>query len=209
MKKITLIIGAAALLAAVSGLNAAAGAYGGYVGVTVDGAAETIYEGPQLTTDLADFEGAALGSVNIGGNISFSTAELIGWRSDGSNINGAQLNYRIFETGTGPGSFNVTGINFGSNATFTTLAGDSIAATNDQRWTGLTDGTINIANGLVAGDYSVEIFWSATTDSDGTQYVNDTGNNFTGTFSVVPEPGTYALIAGMLSFTYIAVRRRK
>ena len=208
MKKVSLLIAAATVFATASSLSAASGAFGAYVGVTVDGDSETIYEGIQLSTNLLDFGGADLGTVNIGGNISFTTAEVLTYKNGGSNVNGAQLNYRIYDAGSPTGSFTTTGINFGANASFTTLAGDSFTNGGDQRWTGLTDGSINIASGLDAGDYSVEVYWTATTDGDGTQFINSGGSNFAADFTVVPEPGTYALIAGMLGLAFVALKRR-
>ena len=208
MKKLPLLVAAATVFAAASSLNAASGAFGAYVGVTVDGGSETIYEGLQLSTNLSDIGGADLGTVNVGGNISFTTAEVLTYKNGGSNVNGAQLNYRIYDAGSPTGSFTTTGINFGANASFTSLAGDSFTSGGDQRWTGLTDGSINIASGLDAGDYSVEVYWTATTDGDGSHFINSDGSNFAADFTVVPEPSTYALIAGMLGLAFVALKRR-
>ena len=50
---------------------------------------------------------------------------------------------------------------------------------------------------------------SSGTLTEGVDYTLDytTGSNIT--LNVVPEPGTYALIGGMLALGYVMVRRRR
>ena len=83
----------------------------------------------------------------------------------------------------------------------------------------LTAYTIVGASSLTLVDYtggslsntfaSVTVTDSSGTLTEGVDYTLDytTGSNIT--LNVVPEPGTYALIGGMLALGYVMVRRRR
>ncbi|HKK18076.1 MAG TPA: hypothetical protein VJ952_05285, partial [Opitutales bacterium] len=58
------------------------------------------------------------------------------------------------------------------------------------------------ASGTSASEYGVSIVVS-----NGTLQVNDLGSGFT-ELTVVPEPGSFALIAGFLGLTWVMLRRR-
>jgi len=68
---------------------------------------------------------------------------------------------------------------------------------------------VNLDQGLSAGTYTLEIWFGAVnSDGSGTVYDKNGANNFSATFSVVPEPITLALpIFGGLVLTAGLVRR--
>lgn len=107
---------------------------------------------------------------------------------------------------------------------FTSFSGNDIPATAKQgvNFTGPGTVSINWSNALDASGGSITYaslnsgVWSTVTDTlaAGTTSYSFAANGFavdnvqiTGT--VVPEPSTYALIAGFVAFIIVAIRRRK
>ncbi|WP_298370656.1 alpha-amylase family glycosyl hydrolase [uncultured Lutibacter sp.] len=133
------------------------------------------YYDAQATTGNLDFNGANLGNFTYGSSYILNGGEVKTYKNGLSNVTGAFLYYRIYETGSTPtSSFN--GIN---------LPFDSDLGGGDQKWSN-TAANINILNGLIPGDYSIEIYLQATS-SDGDHYSNNGGSNYKATFKVTNE----------------------
>ncbi|MEC8597643.1 MAG: FISUMP domain-containing protein [Bacteroidota bacterium] len=122
-------------------------------------------------TDLGDFTAADALTLNGG--------ELKTYKNGGSNVCGGTLNYRVYASGDTPGAFTVLGLPFSAN-----LNG------SDQKWA-TTGQAIDLLDALTAGDYVLELYWEADGNNSNpsgcgeTQYDNDSGNNFTATFSIL------------------------
>ncbi len=197
----------ALLLASASLSYGSSGIFGAYLGITVD-SVESIYgenqPGPNTVTG---FNGADLGSVSVGETVLLSYGEVLTYKNGGSDVFGASVSYRVYPTGSPTGSHTEVAINFGSNATFTDVAGNEFTSGGDQSWNNITSSP-DLADSLDAGDYTVEVFWKATS-SDGDHFVNNGGSNYTATFTVVPEPSTYAALAGLGMMALAVLRRRR
>ncbi len=201
------LLAASTCLLAFSTAHAASGIFGSYIGITAEGSSEAIYGEQQPGPNFVlGFNSADLGDLNLGETLTISSAEVLTFKNGISDVFGAELNYRVYENGGSAGAFNTVAINFGSNAPFTDFAGNSFSNGGDQSWSNIAS-TPEVASALTAGDYVLEIFWKATT-SDGDQFVNNGGSNYLASFTVVPEPSSYALIAGMLGVCIVALRRR-
>ncbi|WP_372746861.1 alpha-amylase family glycosyl hydrolase [Lutibacter sp.] len=133
------------------------------------------YYDAQAVTDLPDFNGTNLGSFTSGSSYLLNGGEIKTWKNSGSDVTGAYLYYRIYNTNTTPSSsFNGISLSF---------AEDNVDGTSgNQKWNTSSE-TINILNGLAAGDYTIEIYFQATT-SDGDKYSNNNGANYIATFSI-------------------------
>ncbi|NBB80140.1 MAG: PEP-CTERM sorting domain-containing protein [Verrucomicrobia bacterium] len=207
MHKINILL-AGSLFSGAS-LFGAAGIFGAYTEIDVNGTSTLYGEAQPGPNTVANLGGADLGTINVGESITINTAEVLTFKNGGDNVTGATFHYRVFESSSTPGAFNEEGLDFGSDATFTDLAGNQFTNGGDQSWRGLTSGAQEIASSLIAGDYTLEAFWSSDNTDAGTSFVNDGGSNFSASFTVVPEPGSFALIAGALGMAFVAVRRRR
>lgn len=87
---------------------------------------------------------------------------------------------------------------------------------NNRTWQ-ITSATQNLLdnNGegaLIAGNYTFKAYIEGYTNAintPGNIYLNNGGSNYSAAFTVVPEPGTYALIACSLGLAFVAIRRRR
>lgn len=185
---------------------AATGIFGSYVQVTTD--VDTVYYAQQFSTASNSFQGADLGDFTTSATLNLSNASVLTFKNGGSNVTGAQIQYRVYEASATPGSFTPIGINFGSDASSTSLGGQAFTGGGDQEWRGLQTAAVDLiaAVGSTPGDYKLEVFLKSFTSSDGDQFSNDGGNNYTADFTVVPEPS--ALLLGAIG-SLILLRRRK
>jgi hypothetical protein len=203
MKKLLALTAAFGL--AVAGANAASGIFGSFVQVNGDWY-QTANPG---ATQIDAFDGADLGTFNLGDTLEITGANVLTFKNGPSDVTGAEIQWRVYLVGDTPGAFTVAGINFGADAPFNDPAGNSYVNGGDQNWGNLpAGGGVQDIMPLAAGDYEVEIFYRATTNVDGDLFSNNGGNNFVATFTVVPEPGTLALL-GVGMATLGIVRRRR
>ncbi len=208
---------AAAFVLASNSVQAASGIYGGYV--TIGGIkykSSSTYAGSEPTLGAT-----SLGSFAIGGNLVLSAAETLAFQDGGSSTFAGALAYRV-RLSTAPKSTNP------SDYTFQDM-GNGVSIGGNNRKFDFSGGSFNLLSGYSPAsptDYSIDIVhkigandggggsnfeWLANLNS--TQPGNTTWgaiNAFTATYTVVPEPSTYALLGlGAIAIFSYAVRRRK
>jgi len=212
MKK--LLIAAVASIAFSSGAFAGVGIFGSYIGINANGGGNTWYGAQEWGGNpTPDFQGGNFGSINYvsGGSLVISAYQVQTYKFDAGDITGANLYYRVYKQGDTPGSFSSAIVaGFISNSPFTAANGSTANGGGDQNW-GLGVGSYaNLLTGVNStGTWNVEIYFDATSN-EGTQFSNNGGANYIATFTAVPEPSTYALLAmGAVALGGYAMRRRR
>lgn len=201
MKMTKILAALSAIGLAVGTAQAATDIFGSYVQI-----GSTVYGGAEWgATDVTNLDGANLGTFNVGDTLNIADAEVQTFKNGASDVTGAEYQWRVW-SGTPGGAFSVVALGFTSDAPFTSLAGNTASGGGDQNW-GTPASTPNILASLDAGSYSLEVFFRAFTN-EGDRFSNNGGNNFVATFTVVPEPGTLALL-GVGMATLGIVRRRR
>jgi len=195
MKKISLLITAASLFAAVS-LNAATGFFGNSFVVANS---STFYEITNNTANPQLSDG--FGNLTEGGTFNIQGFELNTFEDNSSEI----THMNMFWTVDGFATTNQIQIF------------PAPAKSGNNRFWQITSDTQNLLdnNGvgdLATGDYTFSAYFEGftnATDTPGNIFLNNGGSNYTASFTVVPEPGTYALIAGMLGLAFVSLKRRR
>ena len=215
MKKLSLLV--FSIICAVS-LQAATGIFGAYV--TIGG---TKYK------SSASYGGteAALGAASLGSfdvdtdSLIFSQAETLTYQNSGHSTFGFAAAYRVRlatdSKSVDPSAYSF--INMGDGVDF----GDG-SGNEKGEFTGSTvDFLAGIAAPVTETVYVVDIIhkvgaWEGGGNFERLANLSDTSpgstdwastNAFTANFTVVPEPSSYALIAGMFGLAYIALKRRQ
>ena len=155
--------------------------------------------GYNLAADGVNPQFLSFGSLSSSSNLTIKGFEYKTFNDNSSSVTFANLYYRIFPTGSPTGSFTQIQTN-------TPIS----ASGNNKTWQ-VTNGSTNLLSGLSNGNYTMEIYTESYTNA-----VNTAGNIFgfasgtnpTATFTVVPEPETWALLAGSLTILVIFRRRR-
>ncbi|MDG1241259.1 MAG: PEP-CTERM sorting domain-containing protein [Opitutae bacterium] len=212
MKKITLILGAAAI--AVSSLSAASGIFGTGVVISNNGTS-TLYESTLLgdarhapngftpTLNTVGFNGFNLGTFDTttSDSLVLNGGSVLTYKNDTDNISGASVFYSINGAA-------FTEITLGFNEDNVNGSG------GDQRWYS-EESSVDLLSGLSSGNHTIAVMYEAPFTytggggGSGTHAENNGDSNFTANFTVVPEPGTCALIAGLFGMTFVALRRRQ
>jgi hypothetical protein len=153
--------------------------------------------GYDLTSDGVNPQFLNFGSLSSSSNLTIKGFEYKTFNDNSSSVTFANLYYRIYPTGSPTGSFTQIQTN------------SPISASGNNKTWQVTNGSANLLSGLSNGNYTMEIYTESYTNG-----VNTAGNIFgfssnpTATFTVVPEPTTWVLLAGGLT-TLMVYRRRR
>lgn len=128
--------------------------------------------------------GSTFNSQNLGvvSQLILKGGSLKTWK-DGTNVTGAKMYYSVYLQGNSP--------NFNSTIDFPWMQdlgtnGNSL----DQLW-GTTSGITDVTSGLSPGQYYLEVYFVAYTDTEGDKYdSNSNGENYKATFTISPPPPT-------------------
>ena len=213
MKKLSLLV--FSLICAVS-LQAATGIFGAYV--TIGGTkykSSASYAGAEATLGAS-----SLGSFDVDtDSLIFSQAETLTYQNGGHSTFEFATAYRVRLASESKSTV-------ASAYSFISMIDDIDLGNGDEKGE-FTGGTIDFLSGIaapaVATDYAVDIIhkvgaWEGGGNFERLANLNETSpgstdwastNAFTANFTVVPEPNTYALIAGMFGLAYIALKRRQ
>lgn len=161
-----------------------------FVVLSNNGGPNTYYD-LQASTANPDFQGANLGSFTSANSLVLKGAEHNVYRCGGCDLTSTRLYYRIYPTGTTPGSF--SNLNIGYSSGFTNGCGGE-----DQQWSN-TGYSTNLLSGLPAGNYTVEVYSDASvTCEGGTIFAGNLGANYKADFTFCGSP-TGALTPGNYS----------
>ena len=213
MKKLSLLV--FSLICAVS-LQAATGIFGAYV--TIGGTkykSSASYDGAEATLGAS-----SLGTFDVDtDSLIFSQAETLTFQNSGHSTFEFATAYRVRLASESKSTV-------ASAYSFISMIDDIDLGNGDEKGE-FTGGTIDFLSGIaapaVATDYAVDIIhkvgaWEGGGNFERLANLNETSpgstdwastNAFTANFTVVPEPNTYALIAGMFGLAYIALKRRQ
>lgn len=145
----------------------------------------------QATTGNPDFNGANLGNFNSTNSLVLKGAEHNVYKCGGCDLTSTRLYYRVYPTGSTPGSFSNLNIGFFSG-------GPNGCGGDDQQWAN-TGFSTNILSGLAAGNYTFEVYSDASvTCEGGTIYAGNFGLNYKANFTYCGTP-TGALTPGNYS----------
>ena len=213
MKKVSLLI--FSLIFAVS-VQAATGIFGAYV--TIGGTkykSSASYDGAEATLGAS-----SLGTFDVDtDSLIFSQGETLTFQNSGHSTFGFATAYRVRlaseSKSTDPSAYNFISMGDGVDLGGGDEKGEFTGGT--------TDFLSDITAPVIATDYAVDIIhkvgaWEGGGDFERLANLNEINpgstswgatDAFTATFTVVPEPNAYALIAGMFGLAYIALKRRQ
>jgi len=175
----------------ITSLNGGSNIYNQVVSGTTPGFGAA--SGHNLSPDGVNPSFSSFGTLDISDTLVVRGFEYRTFENNFSDVNHANLFYRVFPTGSPSGGF----------------AQITDALNNDDFWT-RTDGTSNILAGLTPGNYTIQIYTESYTNG-----VNTAGNIFgftsgggnpTATFTLVPEPTSATL--GLIGSLLLLRRRR-
>jgi hypothetical protein len=197
MKKLLPFIALVLLAASAFG---GTGIFGGYIVLSLNGGASAFYK----LENPADPVTPPFSNVNfgifdpsLGQSLVLIGGEADTFKNGGGDVTGAFLNFVVYPTSSPSNVFSSLSLPYNSE-----LGG------GDQKWQ-TTAANTNLLTGLPNGNYTIEVFVSATTN-EGDRYLNAGGANYKATFSVVPEPSSLGLIAGpALLGAWFFLRRRR
>ena len=167
------------------------------------------------TLDQTDWTGASTAAnpiFNLGSFTSTDTLILDGGsyltdKSNGGDVTGTNLNYRITPGTTGSGAYTGT-VSLGFNQ-------DNINGTSgDQRWA-TENADISLLSGLAPGTYTLSTYGQAFVNTGTGSIFENNGTGGTADFSAhftilaAPEPSTWALMLGGFGMLLVVQRLRR
>ncbi len=184
----------------------AAGIFDAFLFTTTTGTTPLSFYDIGATTSNPEFQGRSLGSFTAGSSTLFVGGQQKSYKNNFTDVTGHSIQWRVW-SGSPGGSFSTVAMPFQLN----------LATAGDQQWGGDTQGSnsdpievsSNVLSGLTNGNYTLEVFSRITTNgvnADATIDNNNSGNNFSATFTVVPEPS--AALLSCLGALMLLRRRR-
>jgi hypothetical protein len=196
MKKFLSAVVAVVLVSTASESMAAWGLFNddrSYIGINVGGVTNnyTVWTNAVGNIQNAVFSGTPF--TNASQTLQINYYDVKTFKNGGSDVTGGTFNWAVYETGNRPTnlSLNTINIDFINN----------IGVNGDQKW-GFSANTTSIlaapAVSFTSGlkNYTFEFYGAMNgTTPNTTVFDNNGGNNYLATFTTVPEPSTYALLA--------------
>lgn len=185
----------------------ATGVFGSYIGINPNASGNTWYGAQQWgSITITSFDGSNLGTFTTTDTLQISAFQVHTFKSGSGNVTGAELQYRVYPTGSPTGSFTSVAAGFISDQPFNSAAQNNADSGGDQNWgVNPTANLGDLLSGITQnGVYDVEVFFRAFTN-DGDRFSNNGGDNFIASFTVIPEPTTALLAA----FGALALLRRR
>ena len=154
------------------------GIYQSYI-IVDDGEGNAYYAGGINSDNAIAFNGFDLGTFAQGSSLTLNGGELKTWKNGNSNVCGGTLFYRVYASGSASGDYSGVALNYAGE-----LGG------GNQKWDAISAG-IDLASGLSAGDYVLDVWWQAEGNQNGGcgqfQYDSNNGANFQATFTICPS----------------------